>query len=89
MTQKYTRDEMITMLKAGECQVTFTKVNGEKRIMTCTLNEQLLAAAAFVQTEKTKPKKVNEEVLPVYDVNAKGWRSFRIDSVEDFTTAIG
>lgn len=29
-----------------------------------------------------KPKKVNEEVMSVYDLEAKAWKSFRWDSVK-------
>jgi len=32
--------------------------------------------------KEKKEKKVNEEVIPVYDLDAKGWRSFRWDSVK-------
>ena len=28
-------------------------------------------------------KKINEEVLPVWDVDIGAWRSFRIDSIKD------
>ena len=31
--------------------------------------------------EETKERKVNEDVLAVYDVDAEGWRSFRWDSL--------
>jgi hypothetical protein len=32
-----------------------------------------------------EPKKqVNEKVLAVWDIDAKGWRSFRVDSVTHF-----
>ena len=38
-----TRDEMISSLKEGIVTVDFTKVNGEKRHMECTLNEEVMA----------------------------------------------
>jgi hypothetical protein len=39
-----------------------------------------------VLSETTKSKTENPAVQPVYDVNAPGWRSFRWDSVKDFTS---
>lgn len=32
-----------------------------------------------------KERKVNESALPVYDLNAKAWRSFRWDSIKEVT----
>ena len=35
-----------------------------------------------IKEKKTdKVKTVSTEVLPVYDLEAKGWRSFRLDSI--------
>tara|TARA_Y100000389_G_scaffold179765_1_gene194097 strand:+ start:2126 stop:2293 length:168 start_codon:yes stop_codon:yes gene_type:complete len=31
--------------------------------------------------EPKKEKKVNEAILSVWDVDAKGWRSFRMDTI--------
>ena len=81
--RKEIRTKMIEELQLGEKIVTFTKVNGEKRVMTCTLDANLIPDPIEIKAEKS-PKPVNEEVLPVWDVNAKGWRSFRIDSVVSF-----
>ena len=39
------QQEVKEALQAGVVQVTFTKVNGEERIMSCTLNSDLLPAA--------------------------------------------
>ena len=33
-------------------------------------------------TIEKKEKKANEEIMPVYDLDAKGWRSFRWDSIK-------
>jgi hypothetical protein len=39
-------------------------------------------------SENKRTKKENPDVQPVYDVKASGWRSFRWDSVKDFTSEI-
>lgn len=68
-------EKLVERLQKEVIQVTFNKVNGEERIMDCTLQESVIP--------KTDPKnkKNNDEVLPVWDVNKNEWRSFRLDSV--------
>ena len=79
------KDGIIANLKERTCEVTFTKKNGDMRVMQCTLMESVLPPAKKDEplTQK-KVRAVNEEVCVVYDVNAQGWRSFRWDSVTDF-----
>ena len=80
-----TKDDMKIALQQGVCNVTFTKVNGDERVMNCTLKEDLLPAKPLVTEDaETKTKKPNPDVLAVYDVKAAGWRSFRWDSLKDF-----
>ena len=76
------RDETIKMLQERDVVVTFTKINGEKRVMTCTLQESILPPAKKDDpiTQK-KVRAVNPEVCSVWDVNANGWRSFRWENV--------
>ena len=67
-----------TFLKGNVARVKFKKVNGDIRDMRCTLREDLLPAA--IPTAK-RQHDTNDEVVAVYDIDAAGWRSFRIDSV--------
>ena len=69
------RDTLIKNLQKKAMRITFTKVNGEERVMDCSLQEHMIP-----QTEESNRKK-NEEVLPVFDINKGEWRSFRLDSV--------
>lgn len=69
-------------LANGIHTVYFTKVNGEKRKMDCTLNAGYIPEAARPSSDSQV--KENTDVVRVYDVNAEGWRSFRIDSVTQF-----
>lgn len=71
-----TREELVEILQSRVAVVTFTKVNGEKRVMKCTLNSEVLPAL------KGSNHKRSEKVLPVWDVENQGWRSFRLDSIE-------
>ena len=72
------KDALIAQLQEGIVEVTFLKVNGDERVMTCTLHEDLKPAPTKKDPlSLEKVRKVNEEVLSVWDVKAKGWRSFR------------
>ena len=76
------KTQILESLKTGEVTVTFTKINGDKRVMTCTLNEAVLPPAKKDDplTQK-KVRAINPEVGSVWDVNAVGWRSFRWENV--------
>ena len=69
------RDTLIKNLQKKTMRITFTKVNGEERVMDCTLQEHMLPPT------KLSNRKENEEVLPVFDINKGEWRSFRMDSI--------
>lgn len=78
-------------LAYGPTTVIFTKKDGTERVMNCTTNSELVPAEPIVEAHETntdnpidfpKPKKVNEDVMRVYDLDAKGWRSFRWDSIK-------
>ncbi len=77
------RKELIAMLKQGVYNVTFTKVNGEERTMSCTLLESMLppARAEDPITQK-KVRELNEKVVAVWCVDKKSFRSFRVDNVK-------
>ena len=76
------RKEMNDALKEGIATVTFTKKDGTKRVMEATLMTEFMP---IVDSSKPKVKrKVNEEVLAVFDIEKDSFRSFRIDSVVSF-----
>jgi hypothetical protein len=70
-------------LAYGPTTVVFTKKDGKERVMNCTTNPELVPAVELLESaEPKKEKKVNEEVMPVYDLEAKAWKSFRWDSIK-------
>ena len=76
------KSEVKRQLTEKVCDIEFTKVNGDYRKMICTLNESVVPKAEKEDPlSQKKVRAVNPEVCVVYDVNAKGWRSFRWDSV--------
>lgn len=78
-TEEY-KEVLTNMLHHNACNITFTKINGETRIMPCTLRKDLIPYV----TEGTKPKrerKLTPNVLSVWCIDKAAWRSFRVDSV--------
>jgi hypothetical protein len=81
---KILKENTIAKLVKGEVIVTFNKINGDKRVMTCTLQEGVVPEATKTDTiSQKKVQKINEEVQVVWDLNAKGWRSFRWANVTE------
>ena len=69
-------------LKFGPVTVTFIKKDGSERVMECTTAPSLVPQEPVLEGITPKrEKKVNDDVCPVYDIEAKGWRSFRWDSI--------
>lgn len=76
-------------LAFGPVKVTFTKKDGTDRVMECTLAPSLLPEVTIVEDATPKrEKKVNEDVCPVYDLEAKHWKSFRWDSIKNVSLTI-
>lgn len=81
------REELIEALKYNVCTVTFTKVNGEVRVMPCTLRADIVPA----YERKTPIKEATDKekaTVSVWCTDANAWRSFRVDSVTDVTIDI-
>ena len=77
------------MLKIGPVSVTFTKKDGTVRVMNCTLDPNLLPPVVVTEDAEPKKKKVvNENTMAVYDLEAKGWRSFTVKSVTNISFTI-
>ena len=85
-----TRDQLSALLYTGECVVEFTKVDGTVRAMPCTLNEALIPPSPAHETNTDNPvdfptlkkeKKQNPDVMSVWCLDKKEWRSFRIANV--------
>ena len=74
------REEIKELLLKNVVAVTFTKANGDTRILNCTLQPTIVPPAVVKETS-TVARPVNEEILAVWDVDNAGWRSFRIDTV--------
>lgn len=66
------REWIVGLLATSTVTITFTKKDGTQRTMKCTRN------SAFIPTEQL-PKEGSTEpttAVPVFDIDAQGWRSF-------------
>lgn len=72
-----TKEGLLKLLQEGTYNVTFKKLNGDERVMTCTKSFDIIPKEHQPKTNKeTKP-----ENITVWDTNANGWRSFVYDRV--------
>jgi hypothetical protein len=60
--------------------VTFEKKDGSLRKMRCTLKD---VPQYERKIESETPRKKNDEVMSVFDLDKSEWRSFRIDSIKE------
>jgi hypothetical protein len=81
----FTRDGLIDMLRNNVVVVTFTKVNGDERVMHCTLQTNFIPNAPSQNGELVIETKTNSNTVSVWDVNANGWRSFRVENVKSIS----
>ena len=67
-------DRLRDELRNNILTVTFTKVNGEERVMNCTLISSYLP--------ETKGGSSSDKVITVWDTDKNAWRAFRPTSVK-------
>ena len=80
----FTKENLTDMLRNNVVTVTFTKVSGEERVMRCTLMSEYVPNApsnngqVLIQESESK-------AVSVWDMEANGWRSFRVDNVKNIS----
>lgn len=67
---KILREEILT--------VTFLKLDGDQRVMTCTKSWNYIPEA----NRPTTAKEAKNGTVNVWDLNANGWRSFKYDRIQ-------
>lgn len=79
-----TRQEIVEKLQNGVCEIIFTKVNGDERIMSCTLMPGYMRPV--VQLPEWVAPNVEQtseaDKIVVWDVERQGLRSFRVENVQ-------
>ena len=82
------RDFIVEQLRTRVLEVDFTKRDGTQRTMKCTLMAGYLPPPDKPMIDLTKDetsRKENLDVISAWDIESKGWRSFRLDSVNTIT----
>lgn len=81
-----TKSDLKDLLSQNVVIVDFTKLDGDKRVMTCTLREDIKPPATKADPlSQKKVREISDAVVGVWDVNARGWRSFRYDRINSVT----
>lgn len=71
---------IVDKARTGNIHVRFTKANGEERLMRCTLKNEHLPKQIDLEESTTKD---NSNLVVVWDLDANGWRSFKVDSIKE------
>ena len=74
--------ELRTELSNRKVQVTFTKVNGDIRVMECTTNTNLIPPSQWPLGKVEISKDTTNKTIRVFDTKAQGWRSFVFENVK-------
>jgi hypothetical protein len=74
----WTKQSVSELARENVIRVTFTKSDGTERVMVCSLMDQYLPP---IMEDAETITKDNPNVLAVMDLQARGWRSFRINSI--------
>jgi hypothetical protein len=81
----FTKENLVDMLRNNIVTVTFTKVNGDERVMRCTLRSEMIPNAPTQNGELVVEQKQSSNNVSVWDVDSQGWRSFRVASVRSIS----
>ena len=76
-----TQEDLNKQLRECILVVTFNKLNGDERVMTCTKDFKIIPESHRPKTDKEPP----EGNVTVWDINAEGWRSFKYNRVTKVT----
>lgn len=80
-------------LQYGPTTVTFTKANGDERVMKATTNFELIPEEFHPQSsaeaEKTAVDKEDIDLIKCFDLEANGWRSFKPSRITKVEFSLG
>lgn len=73
---------IVEALREGKVHLQFKKVNGDLRNMVATLNTDYIPESDI--PAEGKERVANEEIVVLYDLEVKGWRSFRTENLIEY-----
>lgn len=80
------RDWVMGVLRMHTTEVEFVKTDGTLRKMSATLKPDVVVVT---ESKTGRTKKENIDVCSVWDIEAKGWRSFRFDKLKSISFSLG
>jgi hypothetical protein len=86
--RKLFREWLTNVIRNERVNIHFIKADGTGRWLHCSLHPDLIPAGKL-QTEQTSTRKRSEDALSVWDIDKQDWRSFRFDSVIEFSFNLG
>ena len=75
------RSELLNVLHMGILEVEFIKKDGPTRVMQATLAPELLPPIKDGEAMPRSNEGGNPDLVNVFDVEAQGWRCFKISSL--------
>jgi hypothetical protein len=76
------KEALLELLLNDLVEVTFNKLDGAERVMTCTLQSNYLPESKKDDLlSQTKIRNLEDKNIVVWDITAQSWRSFRYDRV--------
>ncbi len=78
-----TKDLIRKQMKTGVVNFTFKKKDGELREMNGTLQTRKMERQ-FIKEENPNPPGSDQNLMVCYDIDKKAWRSFKIDTIEEY-----
>lgn len=73
---------IVEALREGTVHLQFKKVNGDLRNMVATLQQDLIPEEDI--PVEGKERKEHPDIVVLYDLEVKGWRSFRIENLVEY-----
>jgi hypothetical protein len=81
------RSRLLFELSLGICKVSFRKVsNGQFRTIYCTLKKEMIPEKYHDTIQLIIGEQNLLDVLPIYDIKEKAWKSFYIPRLNVFLT---
>ena len=80
------REWVTSVLRMHDTEVEFVKTDGTLRKMSATLKPEVVVVT---ESKTGRSKKENIDVCSVWDIEAKGWRSFRFDKLKSISFSLG
>lgn len=79
--EMFNYDKVLDQLRSNVLQVTFSKVNGEQRVMPCTLQTDYMPELSESKVNQVEDFSVNKSVIRAFAIDKQSWRSFRVDNI--------